>query len=94
MKRLSILVLAFALSSILLVTPMKVKANDYPPGDLNHDGYVTLEDLVMMALAYGSHAGPPPDPNWNPEADLAAPFDVISLTDLVTMGYYYNPPPP
>jgi hypothetical protein len=45
-------------------------------GDLNGDGIVNLQDLTLFAKAYGSRIG---DPNWNPLADLAAPYGVISL---------------
>lgn len=57
------------------------------PGDLNGDGKVSLLDLQLLAAAYNSH---PADPNWNLAADLAAPFETISLTDLVTMAMHYG----
>lgn len=55
--------------------------------DINHDGKVSLADLVMLAKAYGSR---PSDLNWNPECDLAAPFNVIGLSDLVTLALHYG----
>jgi hypothetical protein len=57
------------------------------PGDIDGDGRVTLPDLVLLAHAYGSRPG---DPNWNPNADIAEPWGVIGLTDLVTLAVYYN----
>ena len=57
------------------------------PGDLNDDGVVDLKDLSILAQAYGST---PTSPNWNEKADLAEPLGLISLTDLVTLSYYYS----
>jgi len=56
-------------------------------GDLNHDGTVSLTDLVMFANAWHSHPG---DQNWNPECDIAAPYGVISLPDFVTLAMHYG----
>ncbi len=36
-------------------------------GDINGDGAVNLEDLVLWDSAYNSK---PSDPNWNPQADI------------------------
>jgi hypothetical protein len=58
-------------------------------GDINNDGVVSLQDLVAFVQAYGSK---PPNPNYNERADLASPFEQISLTDLVTFAVYYNYP--
>jgi hypothetical protein len=55
--------------------------------DLDCNGVVGLSDLVAVAKAYRSH---PDDPNWNANADLAEPFGVISLTDVLTIAAYYN----
>jgi hypothetical protein len=60
--------------------------------DLNRDGDVSVADLRALALAWRSY-GPPftpiQSPNWNPHCDIARPWGVIGLTDLVTfaMGY-------
>ena len=50
-------------------------------GDLNNDGTVNIYDVVLIASIYGSREG---DPNWNPDADLAPPYGVIDIYDLVT----------
>jgi parallel beta-helix repeat protein len=55
--------------------------------DLNDDGKVSLADLILLAQAYGSKPG---NPNWNPFADIAPPYGIISLTDLVTMAMHYG----
>jgi hypothetical protein len=57
------------------------------PGDLNHDGKVSLEDLSVFAIAWRSHTG---DPKWNPECDLADPKGEIGLTDFVTFAIFYG----
>jgi hypothetical protein len=56
-------------------------------GDINHDGKVDLADLVMLATAYGSHPG---DKNWNPECDIAPPYGILGLSDLVTLALHYG----
>ncbi len=56
-------------------------------GDLNGDGKVGLDDLVLLANAYNSKPG---DPNWNPLADIAPPYGIIGLTDLVTVAMHYG----
>jgi hypothetical protein len=56
-------------------------------GDVNCDGKVNLLDLASVAYAYHSRPG---DSNWNPNADFAQPWGIISLTDLVTIGVHYG----
>jgi len=55
--------------------------------DLNHDGVVSLADLTLLANAWYAT---PSSPNWNPQCDFAAPFGIISLTDLVTLAINYS----
>jgi hypothetical protein len=55
-------------------------------GDLNGDGKVSLQDLVILALAYGSK---PSDAKWNPIADLDG-NGVVGLTDLVILALHYG----
>jgi parallel beta-helix repeat protein len=56
-------------------------------GDVNYDGKVSLQDLVILAKAYGSKPG---DPNWNPDADIVPPWGIIGLTDLVALALHYG----
>ena len=56
-------------------------------GDVNSDYEVNLQDLVLIANALKSKLG---DPNWNPSADIASPYGVISLTDVVWCAYHYG----
>ena len=39
-------------------------------GDLNRDGTVWGQDLLLLHQAWGSHPG---DPHWNPDADITGP---------------------
>jgi|SRR5271157_3280665 len=61
--------------------------NTHMVGDLNGDGKVNLQDLVLLANAYSSKPG---DATWNPSADLAPPYGIISLADLVTLALHYG----
>jgi hypothetical protein len=56
------------------------------PGDLNGDSKVSLADLVILALAYGSKPG---DSNWNPNADIDGNL-VVGLSDLVILAQNYG----
>jgi hypothetical protein len=56
-------------------------------GDVNCNGRVSLQDLQLVANAYDSRPG---DPNWNDNADFAAPWSSISLSDLVTVAVCYG----
>lgn len=56
------------------------------PGDLNHDGIVNLQDLVVFAGAWHST---PSDPNWNPECDLDG-NGKVGLSDFVTFCVFYG----
>lgn len=54
--------------------------------DLNDDGKVSLQDLILLAQAYGST---PDAPNWNPRADFNGD-QKISLPDLVTLAQNFG----
>jgi parallel beta-helix repeat protein len=56
------------------------------PGDLNGDFKVSLADLVILAIAYGSRPG---DPGWNPNADIDG-NSVVGLSDLVILANHYG----
>jgi hypothetical protein len=57
------------------------------PGDIDGDFKVGLADLVLLANAYGSKPG---DMIYNPNADGAAPWEVIGLSDLVVLAVDYG----
>jgi peptidoglycan/xylan/chitin deacetylase (PgdA/CDA1 family)/PKD repeat protein len=55
-------------------------------GDLNNDGKVSLQDLVLLSNAYGSKPG---DANWNPNADIDNDGKV-GLADLTLLTINYG----
>ena len=55
-------------------------------GDINNDGTVNQQDLILITLAYGSTSQ---SPNWNPEADLNTD-GVIDSHDLRLLGKNYG----
>jgi len=48
-------------------------------GDITGDQLVDIDDLTIIAQAFGSHEG---HPRWNPEADLSRD-GVIDIDDVV-----------
>jgi hypothetical protein len=55
--------------------------------DLNKDGTVNILDIAIAAKAYGSKPG---DPNWNPIADVASPYNEINIIDIATVAKDYG----
>lgn len=55
-------------------------------GDINGDGVISITDVVITALAFGSRPG---DPNWNPDADLR-PDNIIDIIDFVIIGVNFG----
>jgi len=53
------------------------------PCDLNGDGKVNIYDVVIACASYGSKEG---KPNWNQFADLAPPYGIINIYDIVTIA--------
>ena len=58
-----------------------------PIWDVNNDKVVDIQDIVLVALAYGSKPG---DSNWKPEADMAPQQGKVDLFDLVTCASHYG----
>lgn len=56
-------------------------------GDIDHDMDVDIFDAVRCGIAYGST---PSSPNWNPNCDIAEPYGVIDIFDLVTIAGNYG----
>jgi len=55
-------------------------------GDINHDGIVDAQDLIIVRSAYGSN---PNKPNWNPNADLNND-NTIDIYDLIIVASHYG----
>jgi parallel beta-helix repeat protein len=62
------------------------------PGDIDGDFKVGLYDITLLAWAYGFTPSTPsfPSRGWNPNADIASPWNVIGLSDLVTLALHYG----
>jgi hypothetical protein len=56
------------------------------PGDINGDFKVNLQDLAILANAYGSK---PTDAKWNANADVDG-NGAIGLSDLVALAQHYG----
>jgi parallel beta-helix repeat protein len=63
-----------------------MKPSYLTPGDLNNDGKVSLQDLVVLAKAYGSKPG---DPTWNPKADMDG-NNIVDQSDLAILAIHYG----
>jgi len=74
---------------MLMSTSPVAYAND--PGDINEDGKVDILDIVLAASQY---LLTPEDPGYNAaiveKADLAEPYGIIDIFDLVSIIYYYT----
>jgi hypothetical protein len=51
-------------------------------GDFNADQAITVGDILLMILQFGSTAGPPPSANWDPRFDVNNDGRV-SVADIV-----------
>lgn len=56
-------------------------------GDINGDRIIDIHDVVMAASIYDAKEG---DPNWNPDADVAEPYGLIDIFDIVTITGKYG----
>lgn len=56
------------------------------PGDIDGSFNVQLQDLVLLALSYGSRPG---DPRWSANADLDS-NNIVGLQDLVIQALHYG----
>jgi len=57
-----------------------------PSGDVNHDGVVNIQDLALIAVAYGKSLG---QPGYNPYADLNGD-GIINIIDLAICAYWFG----
>jgi len=55
--------------------------------DINHDLKVNIYDAVLVCAAYSST---PSDSHWNPHSDIAEPYEIIDIYDVVTMAWNYG----
>ncbi|MGB9135007.1 MAG: hypothetical protein WCC63_05440 [Candidatus Bathyarchaeia archaeon] len=62
-------------------------AVEWNPADVNFDLKADIFDLVLFAGAYGST---PSNPNWNPYCDIAEPYGIVDIFDMVTIASSYG----
>jgi hypothetical protein len=60
-------------------------------GNFNGDSGVTVGDILLMILRFGSNAGPPPTANWDPRFDVNNDGRV-NVADLVIEGQEFGRP--
>jgi hypothetical protein len=70
-----------------LFVPVTVVGDWWNHADINYDFKIDIHDLVTTANAYGST---PADPNWNILCDIAEPYGIINIIDLVLMASSYG----
>jgi len=56
-------------------------------GDVNYDGIVDILDVAAMASIYHTKEG---ENGWMPQADLASPYGIIDIYDIVTCISHYH----
>lgn len=56
-------------------------------GDVNYDGIVDISDLTLLGSVYNKKEG---ESGWVPQADLAKPYGVINILDVVTCVAHYK----
>lgn len=91
MKIKLLLILAVLSLAVTMLMSTSTVAYAYSPGDINEDGKVDILDIVLAASQY---LLTPEDPGYDAsiveKADLAEPYGVIDIFDLVSIIYYYN----
>jgi hypothetical protein len=56
-------------------------------GDIDGDGDIDIYDITSAAAAYETEEG---DPKWLPDADVAPPYGIIDIYDIVTIASRYG----
>jgi len=78
--------------NLLKISKFSVIGIDWNPADVNRDLKIDIFDVVIACSAYNSTLS---DNNWNPLCDIAEPYGVIDIFDIVTIagsyGKEYNP---
>lgn len=61
--------------------------NPYWIGDVNHDLIIDIFDVTLVASAYASN---PLSPSWNPYCDIAGPYGIIDIYNVVAVCRNYG----
>lgn len=56
-------------------------------GDINNNLEVDLYDVILICVAYGANTS---DPEWNLLCDVAEPYGIINIIDVVTVTANYE----
>jgi hypothetical protein len=68
--------------------PVGLRIRPLIEGDINADGKVDQNDLIILATAYGST---PTAPNWNLSSDIDG-NKIVEVHDLFVIGTNYGKP--
>jgi len=62
----------------------KPPVNNWVPCDVNYNGVVNIQDVTIVALAFGSSFGPPVHARWNFRADINndRKVDIMDITSV------------
>lgn len=71
---------------------VQVQNNTIKIYDITHDGVIDGADLIIVTRAFGSSAGPPPSPNWNPIADITHD-GAVDGSDIIPIARNYGKDP-
>lgn len=61
--------------------------NAYLIGDINHDGAVSILDVVKVCAGY---MATPLSAYWNPHADVSEPYEIIDMLDILVVTTHYG----
>ena len=56
-------------------------------GDINNNLEVDLYDVILICMAYGTTIS---DPEWNILCDIAEPYGIINIIDVVAVTADYE----
>jgi hypothetical protein len=70
-----------------IIEDCEVTIASFLQADFNNDLIIDIYDIVIGVDAYGST---PIDPNWNDDCDLAEPYGIIDILDIVTIASHFG----
>ena len=88
-RKLGLVLLAIVFSLVASTFLVSVKANTNPY-DVNGDGHVDINDIALVAKAFGSYTG---QPRYNATLDvypLGSPDGKIDILDIVAVAMHFG----